>query len=244
MDSNRKETFVAASITKAVNLEKNKCLTDSLKSYKEGIEALMELIKLSQNEQQKAIYRTKASEYLKRAESLSKKIEAENKVKQYREQTKISKGDKGNSYEKIFGPYLTDQVRGIRVEDPYIRNHVQVLLFLRFCEVAVKYCSNLVSIVLITGKDKRKTSEQVQKLEEIKDSLKSHNVNLMINYCDSLHDREIKFNTGWTFKIGRGLDFYKSVNSVFTIGTYDLDLRECLETTIDIFHSDSVSKFT
>ncbi|CAB4066041.1 unnamed protein product [Lepeophtheirus salmonis] len=178
MDSNRKETFVAASITKAVNLEKNKCLTDSLKSYKEGIEALMELIKLSQNEQQKAIYRTKASEYLKRAEK--------SKPRSRRETKEIP-------MKKYLAHILTDQVRGIRVEDPYIRNHVQVLLFLRF------------------WKDKRKTSEQVQKLEEIKDSLKSHNVNLMINYCDSLHDREIKFNTGWTFKIGRGLDFYKSL---------------------------------
>lgn len=72
-----------------------------------------------------------------------------------------------------------------------------------------------------------------------------------------------RFNNGWIIKIGRGLDFYKPPeckyydlfflffsnislmsNSLFTaklsIGYYDLDLRPCHQTTIDIFHAESV----
>eukprot|EP00096_Caligus_rogercresseyi_P000991 TRINITY_DN1158_c0_g1_i1.p1 TRINITY_DN1158_c0_g1~~TRINITY_DN1158_c0_g1_i1.p1 ORF type:complete len:245 (+),score=0.30 TRINITY_DN1158_c0_g1_i1:167-901(+) len=240
----RDESFVALCITKAILLEKTSKSKEALKAYKEGIEVLMGLVKHCTSDSKKSIYRGKASDYLKRAEVLSKKIQAEEKRKQYREQKRIPLGAKGHSYEKIFGPYFTEDVRGIRVEDAYVRNHVQVLLFLRFCETAVRLCPNLVSIVLLTGHDKHKANEQKQNLEQIRESLKESNVNLVLQFSETLHDREIKLNTGWTFKIGRGLDFYKSVKNVFSIGTHDLELRECLETTIDIFHTDAVSKFT
>ncbi|CAF5105244.1 unnamed protein product, partial [Rotaria magnacalcarata] len=51
-------------------------------------------------------------------------------------------------------------------------------------------------------------------------------------------------NNGWIVKIGRGLDFYKPPESKLSIGYYDLDLRPCHQTTIDIFHSERVHPST
>lgn len=37
---------------------------------------------------------------------------------------------------------------------------------------------------------------------EIKESLAKRNVELIIQYSSSLHDREIRFSNGWIVKIG------------------------------------------
>lgn len=38
----------------------------------------------------------------------------------------IVEGDRGYSYESVFGKYLNDAVTRISVEEPYIRDHYQV----------------------------------------------------------------------------------------------------------------------
>lgn len=50
-----------------------------------------------------------------------------------------------------------------------------------------------------------------------------------------------RFNTGWIVKIGRGLDIYRPTDTKFSVGFFDLDLRPCHKTTVDIFHSKSLS---
>lgn len=47
--------------------------------------------------------------------------------------------------------------------------------------------------------------------------------------------REIRIDTGWSAKIGRGLDIYQKPDNWFTVGSNDLSLRPCLETMVDIF---------
>ena len=51
-----------------------------------------------------------------------------------------------------------------------------------------------------------------------------------------------RLSTGWIIKMGRGLDIYKPSKSKWSPGYYDLDLRPCLETTIDIYHGESANK--
>lgn len=51
-----------------------------------------------------------------------------------------------------------------------------------------------------------------------------------------LHDREVRLDTGWVIKIGRGLDFYQKPDGWFTVGATDLNLRRCLETKVDVYH--------
>ena len=45
--------------------------------------------------------------------------------------------------------------------------------------------------------------------------------------------------TGWVIKLGRGLDIYKNSKSKWSPGYYDMDLRPCLQTSLDIYHGDS-----
>ena len=45
--------------------------------------------------------------------------------------------------------------------------------------------------------------------------------------------------TGWVIKLGRGLDIYKNSKSKWSPGYYDMDLRPCLQTSLDIYHGES-----
>ena len=68
---------------------------------------------------------------------------------------------------------------------------------------------------------------------------------LCVSPCSQISTTLLNFfrlNTGWIIKIGRGLDIYKAPKSKWSPGCYDFDLRPCLETTIDIYHGESVAK--
>ena len=82
--------------------------------------------------------------------------------------------------------------------------------------------------------------DQERKLGEIGDDLGRRDVGLSVEYSDTLHDREIRLDTGWVVKIGRGLDIYKPAagrgRGRLALGQFDLDLRPCHETKVDIFH--------
>ena len=73
------------------------------------------------------------------------------------------------------------------------------------------------------------------KLFTIADSLKQHDVQLEIKTNGRLHDREVRLSSGWTIKIGRGFDIYQRPDDWLTVGANDLNLRPCLETTVDVF---------
>jgi ATP-dependent Lon protease len=147
---------------------------------------------------------------------------------------RIHYGAIGFSYETIFGPYLkgADQ---ITVEDPYIRAHHQIVNFLRFCEVAVRVARPKKILLITTFDNQAEKEEAMAKLGTITDSLKELDVQLEINVNPNLHDRQVRLNNGWTVKIGRGFDIYQRPDDWLTVGANDLDLRPCLETTVDIF---------
>lgn len=105
----------------------------------------------------------------------------------------------------------------------------------------IKLTNNIEKIILTTTKDEDNYNQQETRLDEIKNSLSKRNTELIIKYNSGLHDREIRFSTGWIVKIGRGLDYFKppEYRDKLCIGFHDLDLRPCYATTIDIFHSKS-----
>jgi ATP-dependent Lon protease len=127
--------------------------------------------------------------------------------------------------------------KAIIVEDPYIRMQHQIQNFVRFCETLLKVGS-VKKIQLITGyDDNTQLAEIAEKLEELKQSLLELDVELEVKLNPNLHDREIRLDTGWAIKIGRGLDFYQKPGSWFEVGANDLSLRKCLETKVDILAS-------
>ena len=149
---------------------------------------------------------------------------------------RIHYGATGYSYETIFKDYLPG-CHEITVEDPYIRAYHQIVNFLRFCETAVKL-SKPKRIRLITNfDDDTEKQEGLTKLSIIAESLKQYDVQLEVQVNPHLHDREIRLSSGWTVKIGRGFDIYQRPDDWLNIGANDLDLRPCLETTVDVFPS-------
>ena len=148
----------------------------------------------------------------------------------------IMYGDTGYSYESILGPYLQG-AKAVRIEDPYIRHQHQIQNFLRFCETLLKI-GTVKTISLITGyDDKTELAEIAEKMEELKQSLLEQDVELEVKLNPNMHDREIRLDNGWVIKIGRGLDFYQKPGGWFEVGVYDLGLRKCLETKVDIFRA-------
>jgi ATP-dependent Lon protease len=147
---------------------------------------------------------------------------------------RIGYGDIGYTYESLFGGYLVG-AKEISIEDPYIRVPHQIGNFLRFCELVVKIGSAQV-INLVTGfDDSKQKTEAEEKLRLIASSLVDHGIKLNIKFDENLHDREIRLDTGWVIKIGRGFDFYQKLDNWFTIGTSDYEMRPCMETKVDVF---------
>ncbi len=146
---------------------------------------------------------------------------------------RIHYGATGHSYETIFGDYLPG-AEEIEVEDAYIRQHHQIVNFLRFCETAVRLGTPR-KITLTTKFDNQdEEDEAMVKLWTIADSLKPFDVELVIRKNSNLHDREVRLSNGWIIKIGRGFDIYQRPDDWLHIGSNDLGLRQCLETSVDI----------
>jgi ATP-dependent Lon protease len=89
---------------------------------------------------------------------------------------------------------------------------------------------------LVTNFDSQaEKDEAMAKLATISDSLKLLDIDLKISVHPKLHDRQVRLSSGWTVKIGRGFDIYQRPDDWLQVGASDLDLRPCLETTVDIF---------
>ena len=229
------EGAAIALLKRAVQLDTTKRYTEALVCYKEGLQLLLEVIKTIGDKEKKNKYRQKAEEYLNRTEKVQQIIDKEKENGKYQEHIKIEVNSTGYSYESIFGRFLDNQVQRITVEDPYIRAHHQIVNFLRLCELSCRKCENLSVIKLLTSRDSNE-KEQEAKLEELKISLKSRKIEFVYEFSSTLHDREVSLDTGWVIKIGRGLDIFKPPEGKMVLGYFDLDLRKCLETTVDIFY--------
>jgi ATP-dependent Lon protease len=142
----------------------------------------------------------------------------------------------GYSYQTILGDYLHGADE-IIVEDAYIRHQHQILNFLRFCELAIRLAKPKKIKLITKYDDEAEKSEALSKLATIGESLKAHDVEFKIEIKENLHDRHIFLSNGWTVKIGRGFDIYQRPDDWLHIGASDMDLRPCLETSVDIFRT-------
>jgi len=148
-------------------------------------------------------------------------------------QIRIAYGDTGFTYESLFGEYLKG-AKEITVEDPYIRVPHQISNFLRFCELVVKVGTAQVINLTTCHDDEKQRMEAEEKIKMIGSSLLDHGIKLNLKFSDTLHDREIRLDNGWTIQIGRGFDIYQKLDNWFSVGTSDLEMRPCMETRVDI----------
>ncbi|CAH2088054.1 unnamed protein product [Euphydryas editha] len=229
-------------LKRGVELDTKKRYTEALVCYQEGLQILVDKIKDEYDEATKSYLRKKIGEYMNRAEAIKKLVLKQKEVGQFHEQVHIENNSTGHSYKTLFGRFLDEEVQYVIVEDPYIRSFHQCQNFLRLCELLVSSCSNLRHIELITTKDGKSEGDQREWFSYLQNDLIKYKVQLIIKYSDTLHDRQITLSSGWIIKIGRGLDFFKAPENKFCLGVYDMDLRQCHETTVDIVHSKNVKQ--
>lgn len=231
------EASAVSVLKRAVELDQTGRLQESLVCYQEGIQLLIDVLKAVKDDSKKGHYREKIKGYMDRAEQIKAHVNQMKEDGKYHEQIKISEDTTGYSYEALFKPYISNSLTEVWVEDPYIRHTHQLYNFLRFCEMLLKASCKVKKIHLLTSQDEADNSQQSSALAEMKDSLSAHGVTLDLQYSSTIHDREIRFDNGWIIKVGRGLDYFKRPKGRFSIGFCDYDLRQCQETTVDIFHT-------
>ncbi|CAJ0919988.1 unnamed protein product, partial [Mesorhabditis belari] len=220
-------------IQRAVQLDRAQHHEDAANAYMESVDVLLSALKLMDDtDKRKEQLRKTTAEYMSRAETIFprrtlKVIEAK--------QRRITAGSVGHGYDRVFGNCLDDKLTKIEIFDAYVSAHHQVINFLRFCELVVSRAPNVKVIKLTTGVDAKNQAHA--SLMEIAASLKEKNVQLSLEFSQTIHDREIKFNNGWIVKIGRGLDYFRRVDK-FALGSFDQNLRPCHETVIDILKVD------
>ncbi|XP_059046752.1 MIT domain-containing protein 1-like [Achroia grisella] len=229
-------------IKRGVELDTKKRYTEALVCYQEGLQILVDKIKSENDESIRTYLRKKVEEYMNRAEKIKKLVLQQKEAGQFHEQVNIENNSTGHSYKTLFGRFLDEEVQYVVVEDPYIRSYHQCQNFLRLCELMVRSCTNLRHIELLTSKDGKSENDQRQWFSYLVNDLLKYRVNLIVKYSETLHDRQITLSSGWIIKIGRGLDFYKASENKFCLGMYDMDLRQCHETTVDIVHSKNVKQ--
>lgn len=236
------ESAAASVLKRAVEMDKKEQYTMALVLYQEGVQILIDTMKETKNLDKQKHFANRTSEYLSRAEKLKDLIDQRKTEGTYREIIKIESGSIGHGYASVFGRFFDATVTYIQIEDPYIRAFHQCQNLVRLCEFAVTKCHALSTISLVTTLDGDDRQHQIARLEELKQSLMSHLIRFEFTFSDTLHDRQIALSNGWVIKIGRGLDYFKAPNGKFVLGACDLELRPCLETTVDIFHRSHLNK--
>ncbi|XP_061580577.1 MIT domain-containing protein 1 [Cololabis saira] len=231
------EASAVSVLKRAVELDQSGRLQESLVCYQEGIQLLMDALKAIKDESKRGHYRERIRGYMDRAEQLKALVNQMKEDGKYHEQIKVPEDAIGYGYEALFKPYISSSLTEVWVEDPYIRHTHQLYNFLRFCEMLLKSSGKVKTIHLLTTQDEGDSRQQGGALAELTDSLAAEGVALDLQFSSTIHDREIRFDNGWIIKIGRGLDYFKRPKGRFSIGYCDYDLRPCLETTVDIFHT-------
>uniref|UniRef100_UPI003AAA382B MIT domain-containing protein 1 isoform X2 n=1 Tax=Centroberyx gerrardi TaxID=166262 RepID=UPI003AAA382B len=202
------EASAVSVLKRAVELDQSSRFQESLVCYQEGIQLLMDVLKAVKDDSKKGHYRAKIKGYMDRAEQIKVHVNQLKEDGKYHEQIRIAEDATGYSYEALFKPYISSTLTEVWVEDPYIRHIHQ-----------------------------GDSGQQTGALAEVKQSLQAQGVSLELQYSSTIHDREIRFDNGWIIKIGRGLDYFKKPKGRFSIGYCDYDLRQCQETSVDIFHT-------
>ncbi|XP_041807105.1 MIT domain-containing protein 1 [Chelmon rostratus] len=231
------ETSAISVLKRAVELDQSGRFQESLVCYQEGIQLLMDVLKAVKDDSKRGHYRDKIKGYMDRAEQIKAHVNQMKEDGKYHEQIRIAEDAVGYSYEALFKPYISSLLTEVWVEDPYIRHIHQLYNFLRFCEMLLKASCKVKKIHLLTTQEETDSSQQSNALAELKESLAAQGVTLDLQYSSTIHDREIRFDNGWIIKIGRGLDYFKRPKGRFSIGYCDYDLRQCQETSVDIFHT-------
>jgi len=90
-------------------------------------------------------------------------------------------------------------------------------------------------IQLITGVDSELQKSEIEpKFAALGESLADVGIEFVWRFDEAGDKREIRTDTGWSIRIGRGLDIYQRSDSWMQIGATNLNVRPCMETKVSI----------
>jgi ATP-dependent Lon protease len=145
----------------------------------------------------------------------------------------IRYGDIGYSYEALFGDYLAG-AKELVVEEPYIRRDSQLKNFIQLCELCVQV-ETVKKVQLITGMDSEQQKAEIEpKFAALAESLADVGIEFVWRFEEGGDRREIRTDTGWGVRIGRGLDIYQRSDSWMQIGASNFNVRPCMETKVSV----------
>uniref|UniRef100_A0A915BZ83 MITD1 C-terminal phospholipase D-like domain-containing protein n=1 Tax=Parascaris univalens TaxID=6257 RepID=A0A915BZ83_PARUN len=143
-----------------------------------------------------------------RIEEVFSEAEARKSAKGYNvklvKEIRIEDGSTGYGYDRLFVDALNSRLRSVFVNDPYIRLKSQAANFVVFCEVVMSNAPNLQKIILRTQNDPSVDHRAL--FSHLRSALFQNGIRLEIQRSETIHDREIRFDNGWIYRIGRGLD--------------------------------------
>uniref|UniRef100_A0A1A9VHM4 MIT domain-containing protein n=1 Tax=Glossina austeni TaxID=7395 RepID=A0A1A9VHM4_GLOAU len=226
-------------LMKAVVCDQTGRLLQALAYYQDGIKILMDLVNEETDVGRKKVYHSRIKEYLDRAEQIKERISRFGHSGSLLHSVSIEDGATGYSYHTLIGKYLSNEVKEVLIEEPYLVERYQNLI--NFLEVIIKNCADLKFVRLVTKTDTKNPANQMTALDNIKTDLSVREIILHFTFEDTLHDRKILLSSGYVIKIGRGLHFYKPNNPRYTLGMCDYDFRKCLQTDVDILRIKKVS---
>lgn len=128
----------------------------------------------------------------------------------------FQENQRGVSFDLLFGPYLRGATE-ITITDPYIRRYHQARNLMELIEeiATSKDPADEVVVKLITseeGENDELARKQIELLAKVRQGAVVGGVTFDVTFEDSIHDRSIVTDTGWTILLGRGLDFFQYVN--------------------------------
>ncbi len=141
----------------------------------------------------------------------------------------FQENQRGISYETLLLPYLRGATE-ITIVDPYIRmphqgrNLVDLLALL----ASAKDVADEIGVTLVT---KAETGQYEQAhllmLRDIQESAAAAGINFTVAWDETIHDRSVRADNGWTILLGRGLDiFQKSSGSQYDLAARRQEFRQ------------------
>jgi len=146
----------------------------------------------------------------------------------------FQENQRGVSFDKLFGPYLTEASR-ITVTDPYLRMFHQQRNLMELLETVSKrvYHGNSVAVHVITVEDEFNGDSQTENFQKMADSCLGIGIQFTWEYDTSATKQgsDIKTDHGWKIVLSRGLDVFQrfDLNDTFNFTNRMQQHRQCKE---------------
>ncbi len=148
------------------------------------------------------------------------------------QQMMYEEGQKGISYDQLFGPYLAGATK-ITVTDPYIRSFYQIRNMMEFLETVIraKVPEDEVNVHLITRADDFESHKQQENLNKMIEIVQTAGVVFTWEFDQSqtIHARYIEIDNGWKIDLDRGLDIFQKyeMNDALSLSNRLQEYRQC-----------------